>query len=416
MKTISTLLALLSAGGSLCATVVGVDSVEQPVNLGANADPSRIPLGPVAVESNHGYGKHPIISAPRPCTHGVLKLKDGIELNMNLASAFGILVVPEDSSNVPHSPVALEIKDWPVPAYSPYRKEQVLAAVIHCLLRSTGASPKRPLKIQIKAEDPDDQRMLKGYAGNYISVAKDGPSPVPGTHLTSDARGVTWVVFSEASAPEPKALRRPPPAIVPMCFQEGEHVALVPVWAGDDWADAAPVLTQPVTLFYDVYQPGHTFGPDINYATHSKLIFLYNLKEQGGHYSLSLYVGKPKTNYTHLTNTLCATLYAAVLTTQPTEQKPLMVTISIIHEMIAELPAFANDPLWTVSDPKPLKGGRDLSAKFVWDPVHGRLSSGSIPAGTLKRSERSRWYLDFYETPVAAARKPALPAEGKREK
>jgi hypothetical protein len=46
-------------------------TVEQPINLGANANPSRIPLGPVVVESNHRYGRHLLISAPRPITHGV---------------------------------------------------------------------------------------------------------------------------------------------------------------------------------------------------------------------------------------------------------------------------------------------------------------------------------------------------------
>jgi hypothetical protein len=68
-------------------------------------------------------------------------MEKGIELNMNLASAFGIEALPSDSTNVPRAPVTIKIKDWPVPVYSPYRKEQVVAATLHCLLRSVRAPP-----------------------------------------------------------------------------------------------------------------------------------------------------------------------------------------------------------------------------------------------------------------------------------
>jgi hypothetical protein len=73
-------------------------------------------------------------------------MEKGIELNMNLASAFGIEALPSDSTNVPRAPVTIRIKDWPA-----YRKEQVVAATLHCLLRSVRAPPKSPLKILIEA-------------------------------------------------------------------------------------------------------------------------------------------------------------------------------------------------------------------------------------------------------------------------
>ncbi|MFP6856545.1 MAG: hypothetical protein VCA73_04695 [Roseibacillus sp.] len=136
---------------SLVATTGEVGTIEQPINLGAKADPNRIPLGPVVVESISGWGWHAIISVPRPCTHGELRMEKGIELNMNLASAFGIEALPSDSTNVPRAPVTIKIKDWPVPVYSPYRKEQVVAATLHCLLRSVRAPPSPPLKILIEA-------------------------------------------------------------------------------------------------------------------------------------------------------------------------------------------------------------------------------------------------------------------------
>ena len=108
---------------SLVATTGEIGTIEQPINLGAKADPSRIPLGPVVVESISGWGWHAIISVPRPCTHGELRMEKGIELNMNLASAFGIEALPSDSTNVPRAPVTIKIKDWPVPADSPRSEE-----------------------------------------------------------------------------------------------------------------------------------------------------------------------------------------------------------------------------------------------------------------------------------------------------
>ncbi|NIP93566.1 MAG: hypothetical protein GWO24_08955, partial [Akkermansiaceae bacterium] len=193
--------AALFAGGSLVATVVEVGTIEQPINLGAMADPSRIPLGPVVVESNHGYDIHAVISEPRPCRFGALELKTGLELNMNLASAFGIEVIPEDGTLVPQRPVTIKVRDWPEPGYSPYRKDQVLAATLHCLLRSVHATSKSPLKIRVEAENPEDAKNLGGFAGDYLSAeAEDqgGPTPVPGTTLVTDWRGVTHVVLGEA--------------------------------------------------------------------------------------------------------------------------------------------------------------------------------------------------------------------------
>ena len=93
--------ALLASPSAIAhATVMSLGTVEQPVNLCAAADPSRIPLGPVAVESNHGYGIHEVIVAPRPCQHGAMTWKGGLELNQNLASAFGISLEIEDDTQI----------------------------------------------------------------------------------------------------------------------------------------------------------------------------------------------------------------------------------------------------------------------------------------------------------------------------
>ncbi|MCB1132951.1 MAG: hypothetical protein KDN05_17640, partial [Verrucomicrobiae bacterium] len=77
MKTSFLILVMGCLALPLHATNAGLGTVDQPVNLGAQADPSRIPLGPVAVESNYNYGLGPAISAPRPSLHGAMEWEKG---------------------------------------------------------------------------------------------------------------------------------------------------------------------------------------------------------------------------------------------------------------------------------------------------------------------------------------------------
>ena len=382
MKTILALLALLCASQSLLATTQVVTLVNQPINLGARADPSRIPLGTVVADTNHGFSRHRPITAPRPCTHGILKYPKGIELNMNLASAFGINVRADDC--LPRfTDVIIEVKDWPIPAYSPYRKDQVVTALIHCLLRTVPPMRTEPLRIRIRAENPDEARSLEKFSVNYRSAAD---LPVE-SHLHSDARNVTWVVFSDAKAPSAEALRRPPPVVVPTCLSdESDHAGgrfyLVPVWAGDDWNDPTSLFVQPITLYHDLFDRANTGSPDINYLTESQLFWGTELRERGGEYHLRLNtrVSKdaPPKNVSHA---LCAILFAAVLTTQPTEQKPLNVYLSVNPDWLDSLEAFTSDPNWT-----------DLRGRLVWDPTTRKITSGSIPQGRLRRDRAS---IDF---------------------
>jgi len=74
------LLMAVSLLSRAAATVVGLGTIEQPVNLGRRSDPASIPLGPVAYESNHSYGIHAVISASRACQHGTMELEKGEEL------------------------------------------------------------------------------------------------------------------------------------------------------------------------------------------------------------------------------------------------------------------------------------------------------------------------------------------------
>jgi hypothetical protein len=198
-----------------------------------------------------------------------MELEKGQELEQNLARAFGISVEPVDPTLVPYSPVMLRVKSWPKPAYSPYSREQVLAATLQCVVRSTGGTPKTPLVVQVVTEDPADQAWAAKYAGKYITRPGDDgapvePTPVPGTKIETDAFGVTRVVFSGVSGKP--ALEARPPVWIP--FRLGGESGpdeptwiLLPVWTGDDWAEPLDALGRPYTLFYDLFNPSTSFAP-----------------------------------------------------------------------------------------------------------------------------------------------------------
>lgn len=139
------------------ATEVSACTIEQPVNLGSKSDPARIPLGRVGVISNYDYGIHWYIGEEQSCPGGAMHWEGGLELNQNLASVFGISVEAQDSTQISAFPVTLRVKPWKPPGYSPYTKDQVLAATLWCLLHRTHGTPEHPLDIRVLAEGANEK-------------------------------------------------------------------------------------------------------------------------------------------------------------------------------------------------------------------------------------------------------------------
>jgi hypothetical protein len=393
------------------ATSVGLSTIEQPVNLVAGSDPARIPLGEVATESNYHYGRGPVITAPRPALHGAMEWKSGTELNQNLASVFGIRV---DNHDAPHSPVTIHLKDHAIPTYSPYSKEQVLAATIHCLLRSNGGSPNAPIKIEIVAESPADQEIAAKYAGDYINVPEKHddppikPTPVPGTRLETDTRGVTWVVFPDVKAKPATPAR--PPVLIP--FRLGgefspDHATwkLLPVWPGTEhtWEDSLAMLGRPNPLFYDCFNPGDVDGPETNAlfagnprgSVHG---FDVSSSEEG----LSADLMFPRTD----TETLSALLLSLIVSVQPTADRPL--TINLDTEMNTPpswLADFRKCAGWNATETPVIIGGKEmnrrivLSCSFVWDPKTATLSQGAVPHAKVVRTSDGALYVEAESAP-----------------
>ena len=408
--------------GLCTATNVGLGTIEQPVNLGAASDPSRIPLGRVATESNYYYGRGPVISSPRPSLHGAMEWKDGSELDQNLASVFGIEVSNHD---LPHAPATIHLKARPAPPYSPYTKDQVLAATIHCLLRSSRGTPKQPIQLKVTADSPADQSLANKYSGEFINAPDEydappvDPTPVQRTRLETDAQGITWVVFPDIKRPADFTPRLP--VLIP--FRLGGEFGpddpqwrLLPVWTGSGrtWAESLEVIGRPYPLFYDCFNPSTGEGPEAN------ALFAGDRRSSLSHFdvaeaeAIEVLIRYPDTP----AETLSATILALVVSAQPSPEHPLTVVLETGIETPPEwFERFKSCPEWKSLDGSLKVTGRVtlsrnlLSCSFVWDPKSATLTRGEVPAANLIRASNGELVIEG-SPPELAKPNPELPESG----
>ncbi len=360
------------------ATAVGTGTIEQPVNHGPNSDPKRIPLGAVGTISNHGYGVHRVIGEPRPCPEEVMRWEGGTELDQNLASVFGISVEAEDPTQIHGAPVTLRVKPWKIPGYSPYTKEQVLAATLWCLIRSAGGTPESPLDVRIVAEGRADKSLEKKYSGKYVtSPGKDGkevpPPKIPGSVIEEDGRGIAWVVFPEMKK-KPQT-RAAPPAMILFEMGGDNDVGdgmwyLLPVWGSGTEKDAPLHLNSwSASMCYSRWR-SHGRG-EANAFRVGEAVSSLDVKH--GEKGDSVLIGHPSVPQA----TLAAEILALVVAAQPTEKRPLSVAIRVEERGLASYPAFQGAPGWkeTRNDAHNIV----LECEFVWDATARKLMKGTVP-------------------------------------
>lgn len=373
------------------ATTVGLSTIEQPVNLCEQSDPSRIPLGAVATESNYHYGRGEVITAPRPDLHGGMRWKSGVELNQNLASVFGIEL---NNHDLPHSPAIIRLRDFPKPVYSPYTKEQVLAATIHCMLRSNRGTPEQPIQLEITAESEKDKALAEKFAGKYINSPNQPddppvePTPIPGTKLETDSRGITWVVLGEGKK------EMPAPTLIP--FRLGGEAGpdsptweLLPVWAlGGNLG--FELIGRPYPLFYDCFNPGTGMGPETNAIFANKPPgTIYQLKVSREEGATTAHFTYPQTT----TENLAATVLALVASVQPTEACPLKVSLQTsLNHADSWMEAFRDCPGWELDNPNS-SDRMVLTCEFVLDPETAGLKRGAVPLASLERLPGGKLYI-----------------------
>jgi hypothetical protein len=368
---------------SCFATVVVTSTLEQPVNLAAKSDPQRIPLGSVGVVSNHGYGVHRMIGEARPCPDGAMHWENGSELNQNLASVFGISVEAQDPTQIEQFPVTLRVKPWKPPGYSPYTKDQVLAATLWCLLRSTGGTPETPLDVRVVADGPDDKPLEAKYSGKYVTnPGKDkkeiSPVKVPGTVLEEDARGITWVVFADvprkATTPSPS-----PGMIILESVGDGDagwHI--LPVWGnGKEESDFLRLNSWSAAMCYSSWRPRGVTEANSFLALGGSNDF----RVTRGETSDSVHFSYPRVKQ----DTLAANCLALVISAQPTEARPLIVSFMIDEPGAANFAAFRGADGWLETRHDSAHSHAvTLECEFVWDAAANKLTRGSIPLVQLE--------------------------------
>lgn len=372
---------------SCFATSVGVSTVEQPVNLGTKSDPARIPLGRVAVISNHGYGIHRMIGEARPCPDGAMRWEGGSELDQNLASVFGISVEAQDSTQIRAFPVTLRVKPWKPPGYSPYTKDQVLAATLWCLLRSAGGTPENPLAVRVVAEGPDDKPLEAKYSGKYVTgPGKDGkevpPPEVAGTVLEEDARGIAWVVFPEVTRKDPFVPLTPGMIILEAGGDGDSGWHILPVWGnGNDAGDFLRLNGWSAAICYSAWRSSG--NKEANTFLEEGGAIGFRTERDGKSDSVSLSYPRVKQA------TLAADILALVISAQPTDARPLTVSLHLEESGLANYPAFRSAAGWkeTIGD-NPNSLTITLECEFVWNTATSKLTKGSVP---LVQLERQGW-------------------------
>ncbi len=363
---------------SVCgwATAVGVGHIEQPVNLCDRSDPTRIPLGPVGVESNHGYGIHQIIMASRACPTGAMEWSGGSELDQNLARVFGISVEPDDSTYLLGGTCILRLKAWKKPEYSPYTKEQALAATLWCLIRSSGSSDKRPLTVKVVAEADEDKPLGKKFSGQYVLKRDEkgkvvGFPDVPGTRLEKDPRGFTWVVFPDVKPlPDFKPIQ---PVMIPieMGGESGDAGwKLSPIWGSGKMDEPLELNVWSAQILYNCFYG--TGVRDANAFSHGAYRFYATRHEKEDEVSVMY----PEVSEIDME----ANVLALVLSTQPTVARPLTIELILQGNDVDKYAKWIDEAGWKkeIKDENHRKR-ISIKTEFVWDPKKGELVKGAVP-------------------------------------
>lgn len=360
------------------ATAVGITLVEQPVNLGTRSNPAKIPLGRVAVINNHNYGIHQMIGEARPCPDGAMRWEGGSELDQNLASVFGISVETEDPTQITKFPVILRMKPWKPPGYSPYTKDQVLAATLWCLLRSAGGTPETPLDVRVVAEGPDDKSLEEKYSAKYVTLPdKDGikvpPVEVPGTVIEEDGRGIAWVVFPAVTLQGPPVSTSPGMIITKVEGDCDPGWYLLPVWGnGNDGNDLFRLNFWSAIMCYSSCRPRGV--REANSFLSEGGVNDFRIDREEGSELVSIHY--PRVNQT----TLAANILALVVSAQPTEDRKLTVSFRFEESVLADYSAFRGAAGWKeTKQDGPHNRSTVLECDFIWDAAAGKLVTGSVP-------------------------------------
>jgi hypothetical protein len=366
------------------ATIVGTGLVEQPTYLGMASQPDRIPLAPVVVNSNHGFGSTGVIFESRPCYHGHF-LDRGIPgYEQNLAALFGIRAEFSDPTQLPGTTLTFHLRECRPPANAAYTQEQVLAASLQCLLSSArGLREKAALTVTIQGDGIQTPEWAAKYSKPYYSEEKSAdeefePILLPGLRIEETSLGARYIVFESARADQNVTKREP--VFIPFLPEgefESESVSLVPVWTGDTWFEPLNVLILPYLAYYERWHSGSTGRSTesvaIPHLTPPNPIFRhagFDVNRTGKGVRIVLHTRDLSPHE------LAVFIFACVVSERPTLEHPMTIMIppdALSEEYRMRLRA---DDSWQDG----------LSCDFALDPIGVKLIKGSVPGYVLKVS------------------------------
>lgn len=177
---------------------------------------------------------------------------------------------------------------------------------------------------------------------------------------------------------------------------------LLPVWTGTGLSreQSLEIIGQPYPLFYDCFQPGNGAVQEAN--------ALFSSEPRGSIYQLEA-CSSEGARLVYLdtsTETLAATILALVVSSQPTEDCPLNVTLITQNDSPpAWSESFKTCPEWKTAHSQGSKV--TLTCSFAWDPETAALSQGAVPSAEIVRTTNGAIFIEVPSKPVE--RKP--PAE-----
>jgi hypothetical protein len=153
---------------------------------------------------------------------------------------------------------------------------------------------------------------------------------------------------------------------------------LLPVWTGTSFTreQSLEILGRPYPLFYDCFQPGNGVVQDSN--------ALFSSEPRGSIYQFEVTATGESTDarlvYPDTSGeTLAATILALVVSSQPTEDRPLNVTLITQNDSPpAWFESFKTCPEWETAHSQGSKV--TLTCSFAWDPETAALSQGAVPS------------------------------------
>lgn len=200
------------------------------------------------------------------------------------------------------------------------------------------------------------------------------PVKVAGTVLEEDARGIAWVVFPDVTRNATSIPPSPGMIILKESDDGDDGWHILPVWGnGNDESDFLRLNNWSAAMCYSTWQSRGVREANSFLAEGGVYAFTANRGDK----SDSVILKFPRVKEA----TLAADILALVISVQPTEARPL--TVSVVVDEPGLYPAFRSTAGWKEKEPDGA-----IECEFVWDAAARKVTRGSVPLVQLNGVRR----------------------------